>query len=64
MEKTAIEEVPVEVNPLEVHDVRRPVSSAIGCEHLAMNYLELEPGDSFSGGLHAHNDQEELFYIE
>ncbi len=24
----------------------------------------LEPGESFSGGLHTHHDQEEVFYVE
>jgi quercetin dioxygenase-like cupin family protein len=64
MEKTAIEEVDVELNPMEVHSVRKPVSRALGTEHFAMNYFELEPGESFSGGLHAHDDQEEVFYVE
>ena len=64
MEKVTIDEVKVEVNPLEVHDVRRPVSRALDTEHFAMNYFELAPGDSFSGGLHTHHDQEEVFYVE
>jgi quercetin dioxygenase-like cupin family protein len=64
MEKVAIDDVDVQVNPLQVHDVRRPVSRALGTEHVAMNYFELAPGDAFSGGLHTHHDQEELFYVE
>lgn len=64
MKKVTISEVPNQVNPLQVHDVRRPVSGAVGTEHFAMNYFELEPGDSFSGGVHTHHDQEEVFYIE
>ncbi len=64
MEKVTIDDVRNEVNPLQVHDVRRPVSDELGTEHFAMNYFELEPGDSFSGGLHTHYDQEEVFYIE
>jgi quercetin dioxygenase-like cupin family protein len=64
MEHVAIDDVDVQVNPLQVHDVRKPVSSALGTEHVAMNYFELSPGDSFSGGLHTHHDQEELFYVE
>jgi len=58
MDKVTIDEVGIEVNPLEVHDVRRPVSRALGTEHFAMNYFELAPGDSFSGG--ANHDWEEL----
>jgi uncharacterized cupin superfamily protein len=64
MERVAIEDVETERNPLEVHSVRKPVSRALGTEHFAMNYFELEPGESFSGGLHAHGDQEEVFYVE
>ena len=64
MKKVAIDEVRNEVNPLQVHDTRRPVSDALGTEHVAMNYFELGPGDSFSGGLHTHHDQEEIFYVE
>jgi len=64
MRKVAIEDVEVEVNPQDIHDVRKPVSRALGTDHLAMNYFELSPGDAFSGGLHTHHDQEELFYVE
>lgn len=64
MRKVAIEDVDLQLSPLGVHSVRKPVSDALGTEHFAMNYLELEPGESFSGGLHAHHDQEELFYVQ
>jgi len=64
MEKVSIEDVPVRNNPLEVHSVRKPVSKELGTSDFAMNYFELEPGESFSGGLHTHHDQEEVFYVE
>ncbi|EMA53495.1 hypothetical protein C450_09292 [Halococcus salifodinae DSM 8989] len=64
MEKVAIDEVDVVNNPLGVHSVRKPVSGALGTEEFAMNYFELEPGESFSGGLHTHHDQEEVFYVQ
>ncbi|TYL38691.1 cupin [Natronococcus pandeyae] len=64
MEKTAIDDVDVERNPMDVHSVRRPVSQALGFTDFAMNYFELEPGESFSGGLHTHHDQEEVFYVQ
>ncbi|MFB6207164.1 MAG: cupin [Haloglomus sp.] len=63
MEKVAIDEVETQNSPLGVHSVRKPVSSALGTEHFAMNYFELQPGESFSGGLHTHHDQEEVFYV-
>ncbi|WP_255150250.1 cupin domain-containing protein [Halorarius halobius] len=64
MEKVSIDEVPVENSPLGVHSERRPVSAALGTESFAMNFFRLEPGESFSGGLHTHHDQEEVFYVE
>jgi|GEM_PF-171369 len=63
MEHVAIEAVDDEANPLAEHEVRKPLSRALGTDHFAMNYFELSPGESFSGGLHAHNDQEEVFYV-
>lgn len=64
MRKVTIDDVDNEVNPLGVHSVRRPVSNALGTDHFAMNYFELQPGESFSGGLHTHHDQEEVFYVQ
>ncbi len=64
MDKVAIDDVRSEPNPMDVHDVRKPVSKVLGMEHFAMNYFELAPGDSFSGGIHTHHDQEEVFYVE
>ncbi|RZH69407.1 cupin domain-containing protein [Natrinema altunense] len=64
MEKVAIDDVDIETNPMDVHSVRRPVSDALGFSDFAMNYFELEPGESFSGGMHTHYDQEEVFYIQ
>jgi uncharacterized cupin superfamily protein len=64
MEKVTIDDVDIQVNPMQVHSVRRPVSQALGTTDFAMNYFELEPGESFSGGIHTHFDQEEVFYVE
>ena len=63
MEKVAIDDVDVQVNPMRVHSIRRPVGQALGLSDFAMNYFELEPGESFSGGFHTHYDQEEVFYV-
>lgn len=52
------------VNSLQVRDLRRPVSQALGIELFAMNYFDLGPGDSFSGDSHRHLDQEAGFYIQ
>jgi len=64
MEHIEIDDVDNQVNPMKVHSVRKPVSQALGTTDFAMNYFELEPGESFSGGLHRHEDQEEVFYVE
>ncbi|WP_459193038.1 cupin domain-containing protein [Halosimplex sp. J119] len=42
---------------------KRALSTALGTEELALNYYELEPGDSFAFGYHRHPEQEEVFYV-
>lgn len=64
MRKVTIDDIDNQRSPLGVHSVRRPVSDELGTEHFAMNYFELEAGESFSGGLHTHHDQEEVFYVQ
>ncbi|WP_232687461.1 cupin domain-containing protein [Halobacterium zhouii] len=63
MEKVEIDDVRNEPNPLGVHGVRRPISDALGTDDVSMAFYELAPGEQFSGGLHAHHDQEEVFYV-
>ena len=43
--------------------VRRPLADALGAENVAINYYELEPGESFAFGYHKHDEQEEVFYV-
>jgi len=43
--------------------VKRPLGRALGAEHLALNYYELAPGETFGFGYHRHGDQEEVFYV-
>ncbi|MDZ7745234.1 MAG: cupin domain-containing protein [Halobacteriales archaeon] len=42
---------------------RRGLTDALGASDLAINHYSVEPGEGFSGGLHTHIDQEELFYV-
>lgn len=42
---------------------RRGLSGPLGTDDLAINYYAIEPGESLSGGMHAHFDQEEVFYV-
>jgi mannose-6-phosphate isomerase-like protein (cupin superfamily) len=50
-------------HPMGVNSDRRDVTGALEAEDVAIVRYELEPGEQFSGGLHTHHDQEELFYI-
>lgn len=45
-------------------DVIYPLTDALGAANLALNYYELEPGESFAYGFHAHERQEEVFYVQ
>ena len=60
MEKVAIDELDNWMGPA---DVKRPVGSALGTEHMGIRFYELEPGESTAFGYHAHADQEEVFYV-
>jgi uncharacterized cupin superfamily protein len=57
----------VTVDELERHfstaSVKRPVGRALGIEGFALHQYELAPGETFSTNLHAHLDQEEVFYV-
>ena len=53
-----------DVEPLAMGDAdRRGLTEPLGTSDLAINHYELEPGERFSGGMHTHLDQEELFVI-
>ena len=63
MEKITVEALDPDPHPLGVNRERRNVTDALGADHLAVVHYELAPGEQFSGGLHTHHDQEELFYV-
>lgn len=50
-------------NHPRVADVQKHVTDPLNLTDMALNYYELEPGDSFSGGLHTHMNQEEVFLV-
>jgi uncharacterized cupin superfamily protein len=60
METISVEEVESYAGPAAV---KRPLSKALGASELNLNYYELEPGESFAFGYHAHTGQEEVFYV-
>ncbi len=43
--------------------VMRHLTEPLGLTDFAMNYYELEPGDSFAFAYHNHEVQEEVFYV-
>lgn len=61
MEKVAIQEVE---NSLQPAAVMRSLTGPLGLSDVAINYYELEPGDSFAFAYHNHEFQEEVFYIQ
>ena len=63
MEKVTIDEIENEPHPMGVNTVRKPISEALDADEAAIVHYELDPGESFSGGLHTHHDQEETFHI-
>ena len=61
MDKVSIGDV--EANAFESDIDRRGLSDPLGTTDLALNRYRLAPGERFSGGMHAHMDQEEVFVI-
>lgn len=63
MEHVDLDEIPYDPHPMGVNTARTDLAGALGAEDVAVVHYELEPGEQFSGGLHTHHDQEELFYV-
>lgn len=61
MEKVRIDSVENRTMPSAV---MHPLTDALGAEDLAINYYELESGDSFAFASHEHGIQEEVFYVQ
>jgi uncharacterized cupin superfamily protein len=60
MEHIAIDELDNWMGPA---DVKRLLGKALGTEHVGLRFYELAPGDSTAFGYHAHENQEEVFYV-
>jgi len=60
MERVAVDDVE---NSLQPAAVMRPLTERLGATDVAINYYELEPGDSFAFAYHSHEVQEELFFV-
>ena len=61
MEKVTISEVENAVQPAAA---MRHLTTPLGLTDFALNYYELEPGDSFAFAYHNHEIQEEVFYVQ
>lgn len=63
MEHVSIDEIEAVPHFLGANSHRKPLARAVDGMGFACTYFELDPGESFSGGLHTHTDQEELFVV-
>lgn len=61
MEKVRIDDVENAVQPATV---MRQLTKPLEATDVAINYYELEPGDSFAFAYHKHEVQEEIFYVQ
>jgi uncharacterized cupin superfamily protein len=60
MERVSLDDVDDRMGPATE---KRLVGDALGAVGVALNHYVLAPGDSFAFGYHAHEDQEEIFYV-
>jgi Mannose-6-phosphate isomerase len=60
MEKASVDGIE---NQSRSSDVRKFMTDALDLDDVSLNYFELEPGESFSGGMHTHMNQEEIFFV-
>jgi len=61
MEKVSIENIEPDAFGSDID--RRGLTEPLDTNDVAINRYHLEPGERFSGGLHAHMDQEEVFIV-
>lgn len=50
-------------NAIQPAAVMRHLTDPLGLTDFALNYYELEPGDSFAFAYHSHEVQEEVFFV-
>ena len=60
MRKVRLDDLDSRMGPA---DRSLPLTDALGVADAALNFYELAPGDSFAYGFHAHENQEEIFYV-
>ncbi|MXV64546.1 cupin domain-containing protein [Natronorubrum sp. JWXQ-INN-674] len=62
MEHVAIDDIDSEPYD-DLHADRRSLTDPLGADGVAITRYVLEPGERFSGSVHAHMDQEEVFVV-
>ncbi len=60
MRKVRLDDLDSRMGPA---DRNVPLTDALGAADAALNYYELDEGDSFAYGLHSHENQEEVFHV-
>jgi quercetin dioxygenase-like cupin family protein len=60
METTAIDDLDSMMGPAAV---KKRLAKGLEATEIALNYYELEAGETFGFGYHRHPDQEEVFYV-
>ncbi|NHX35312.1 MULTISPECIES: cupin domain-containing protein [Halolamina] len=60
MDRIAVDDLD---DSIQAAAVMRHLTEPLGTTDFAMNYYELEPGDSFAFAYHSHEVQEEVFYV-
>ncbi|MFW5939549.1 MAG: cupin domain-containing protein [Halolamina sp.] len=60
MERVAVDDLENSIQPAAV---MRHLTEPLGLTDFALNYYELEPGDSFAFADHSHEIQEEVFFV-
>lgn len=63
MQKISIDDIDSGSFDTEIHADRRSLSDPLNTSNVAITYYALEPGERFSGSVHTHLDQEEVFLI-
>ncbi|WP_265108958.1 cupin domain-containing protein [Halosolutus halophilus] len=63
MEHVSIDEIDPEPYENAWQSDRRALSDPLNATNLAITRYALEPGERFSGSVHAHADQEEVFVV-
>lgn len=61
METVGIDQI--EPSPVPDESTCRRLTDSVDTTELALNHYRIAPGDGLPGGLHAHMDQEEVFFI-